>query len=173
MILFGTPHMRKVLKTHYKEFQAAFDRWQRTGYLGAPMLPVYPPECRGMACGAKNRKGSPCKNLSLYANGRCKFHGGPSTGPKTKAGKRKVAMNGQRAGKPHGWLRKPHFDEEIRDAAGRVTTGVSDKTWDVQVSDSDDFQSDLCTPPKVQAGLDGQDRAGVQGRHPSTDDAQF
>ena len=32
-------------------------------------------------CGAKTRKGTPCKAQSL-ANGRCKYHGGLSTGPR-------------------------------------------------------------------------------------------
>lgn len=37
-------------------------------------------------CGAKNRKGLPCQSLQTYKNGRCKFHGGLSTGPKTPEG---------------------------------------------------------------------------------------
>jgi len=36
-------------------------------------------------CGARTRSGEPCKALAL-ANGRCRNHGGLSTGPKTKAG---------------------------------------------------------------------------------------
>src|SRR5579872_5012141 len=32
-------------------------------------------------CGAKNRRGKKCGNRGM-ANGRCKFHGGMSTGPK-------------------------------------------------------------------------------------------
>lgn len=43
-------------------------------------------------CGAKNRRGLPCKiRLAVYKckNGRyrCKWHGGLSTGPKTPEGK--------------------------------------------------------------------------------------
>jgi len=38
-------------------------------------------------CGAKNRRGAPCQCKLLYANGRCKFHGGLSTGPRTTEGK--------------------------------------------------------------------------------------
>ncbi|MFE0409231.1 HGGxSTG domain-containing protein [Citrobacter freundii] len=29
-----------------------------------------------MTCGAKTRKGTPCKLTSLYGSGRCKLHGG-------------------------------------------------------------------------------------------------
>ena len=37
-------------------------------------------------CGAKTRKGTPCKCLQVFRNGRCKFHGGLSTGPRTAEG---------------------------------------------------------------------------------------
>lgn len=40
-------------------------------------------------CGARNRKGQPCGCKLLYPNGRCRFHGGPSTGPKTPEGKQR------------------------------------------------------------------------------------
>jgi hypothetical protein len=36
-------------------------------------------------CGAKTRKGGSCKGLAM-ANGRCRMHGGPSTGPRTAEG---------------------------------------------------------------------------------------
>ncbi|NCC04706.1 MAG: hypothetical protein EOM37_11845 [Proteobacteria bacterium] len=45
-------------------------------------------------CGAKTRKGTPCKQLGIYENGRCHLHGGLSTGPKTAEGKRRSALNG-------------------------------------------------------------------------------
>lgn len=45
-------------------------------------------------CGAKTRAGTPCKRKDLYDNGRCRLHGGLSTGPKTKAGKKRSARNG-------------------------------------------------------------------------------
>ncbi|OOY26786.1 hypothetical protein BMI90_16410 [Thioclava sp. L04-15] len=41
---------------------------------------------RRVRCGAKTRKGHPCKVLSLPGKRRCKFHGGLSTGPKTPEG---------------------------------------------------------------------------------------
>ena len=36
-------------------------------------------------CGAKTRKGTPCKGPAMR-NGRCRMHGGASTGPRTRAG---------------------------------------------------------------------------------------
>ena len=40
-------------------------------------------------CGAMNRKGQPCQCKFLLRGGRCKFHGGMSTGPRTEEGKKK------------------------------------------------------------------------------------
>jgi len=45
-------------------------------------------------CGAKTRKGTPCKQGGIFENGRCKLHGGLSTGPTTPEGKAKAALNG-------------------------------------------------------------------------------
>jgi len=43
-------------------------------------------------CGAKNRKGLPCQCKLLLKGGKCKFHGGMSTGPKTTEGKARSMM---------------------------------------------------------------------------------
>ena len=42
-------------------------------------------------CGAKTRKGTPCRLLSEAGRRRCKFHGGMSTGPKTIEGRKRIA----------------------------------------------------------------------------------
>lgn len=47
-----------------------------------------------LTCGARTRAGTPCKQRGLYSNGRCKLHGGLSTGPRTEAGKASSARNG-------------------------------------------------------------------------------
>ena len=46
-------------------------------------------------CGAKTRQdgGRPCRNTRLFPNGRCKSHGGLSTGPKTAEGKARALAN--------------------------------------------------------------------------------
>ena len=51
-------------------------------------------------CGAKNRRGLPCQCKLLLRGGRCKYHGGMSTGPRTPEG-RKRALEALRK----GWLR--------------------------------------------------------------------
>lgn len=52
-----------------------------------------PEICIDMVCGAKTRTGSPCRRRDIYGNGRCRLHGGLSTGPKTVKGKRQSARN--------------------------------------------------------------------------------
>lgn len=42
---------------------------------------------RTRKCGARNRKGTPCKNKPMPGKARCKFHGGASTGPRTLHGR--------------------------------------------------------------------------------------
>lgn len=46
---------------------------------------------RRVPCGAKTRKGHPCRLLSEPGKARCKFHGGKSTGPRTAEGKARIA----------------------------------------------------------------------------------
>ena len=56
-------------------------------------------EWYGMAlgpCGAKTRSGTPCALPGAGRGGRCKFHGGNATGPKTPEGKLRAARNGPR-----------------------------------------------------------------------------
>ncbi len=44
-------------------------------------------------CSAKTKTGRPCRALALPSTGRCKWHGGLSTGPRTPEGKQKVTLN--------------------------------------------------------------------------------
>ncbi|WP_209599711.1 helix-turn-helix transcriptional regulator [Ruegeria sp. HKCCSA071] len=46
---------------------------------------------RRVPCGAKTRKGHPCRALSEPGKRRCRFHGGKSTGPRTEAGRKQIA----------------------------------------------------------------------------------
>ncbi len=43
-------------------------------------------------CGARTRRGTPCKRKALR-NGRCRNHGGMSSGAKTPEGKRRSLAN--------------------------------------------------------------------------------
>ena len=57
------------------------------------------PEWPGQRCGAKTRRGTPCQRPARKVNGRCRLHGGRSTGAKTQEGRAKIAAanmtNGQ------------------------------------------------------------------------------
>jgi hypothetical protein len=68
-------------------------------------FPDMPEALKDLKCGAKTRAGTPCKLSTLYAGGRCKFHGGLSTGPTTDAGKAQARENGKLGGR--GRVRKP------------------------------------------------------------------
>jgi hypothetical protein len=47
-------------------------------------------------CGAKTRKGAPCRCKLLLNGQRCRFHGGKSTGPRTPEGKQRIAESNHR-----------------------------------------------------------------------------
>jgi hypothetical protein len=50
-------------------------------------------------CGAWARTtGKACQNTKVFASGRCKLHGGKSTGPKSVEGKKRSAQNGFKKG---------------------------------------------------------------------------
>ena len=80
--------------------QSDIPGWRRT-----EDFPPVPEAFADLTCGAKTRAGTPCKQITLYWSGRCKFHGGLSTGPKTEVGKAKARENGKLGGR--GRTRKP------------------------------------------------------------------
>lgn len=81
---------------------------------GNPTGPQFGPDWPGKTCGAKTRKETPCQGIAMK-NGRCRMHGGKSTGPKTSAGKDAI----RRAHWKHG--RYSVFSQEVqkREAARR------------------------------------------------------
>src|SRR5439155_13584945 len=48
-------------------------------------------ELRKQPCGARTRAGHSCRRKGLGRGGRCPNHGGMSTGPKTEAGRQRIA----------------------------------------------------------------------------------
>lgn len=84
------------LAAAYNDASAAHIRSGGGSETSSPRPPCYPPfpaELRGLTCGAENRGGEPCKRTDLMTNGRCRFHGGMSTGPKSDEGRRTAAAN--------------------------------------------------------------------------------
>lgn len=96
--------LRRFWRHHFEEcsrlshaYEAACNAFIESG--GAtrnprpPAYPTFPNELRGLPCGARNRRGEPCKRTDLMLNGRCKFHGGMSTGPRSAAGQSRAVAN--------------------------------------------------------------------------------
>ena len=97
----STPENRRRLREHYEQHAAVSQKWaQRCYQYPPPDFPVFPDDLRDMTCGAKTKAGTPCKQKAIYINGRCKWHGGCSTGPKTEAGKEQARINGRKGGRP-------------------------------------------------------------------------
>ena len=51
------------------------------------------PNWQGKRCEAKTRKGTPCQRPAKLPVGRCRLHGGASTGPRTKEGLKRLAVS--------------------------------------------------------------------------------
>ncbi len=76
-----------------------------------PMAPV---------CGAQTRSGGRCGQLAMR-NGRCRFHGGLSTGPRTAEGTaRQRAAVTRHGGRTREAMELRRLVRELRAMAGRV-----------------------------------------------------
>ena len=53
----------------------------------------------GQRCGAKTRRGTGCQRPANKKNGRCRLHGGASTGAKTSEGLKRISQANMRHGK--------------------------------------------------------------------------
>ena len=49
------------------------------------------PNWPGVRCGARTKAGGACQRPAVKRTGRCSRHGGKSTGPRTQAGRDKIA----------------------------------------------------------------------------------
>ena len=56
------------------------------------------PDWPGQRCGAKTRRGTPCQRPANKQNGRCRLHGGASTGPRTEQGRANIAATNTTTG---------------------------------------------------------------------------
>src|SRR6476660_9493988 len=84
-----------------------------------PLLPSWKP---GLAvadacprCGAKRRRGGGTCRAPAMANGRCRLHGGKSTGPRTPEG----IERSRRANWKHG-----HFSREAKAERSRLRAAI-------------------------------------------------
>ena len=96
---------RKGFKAYCKQSNDAFKQGCDDGYSnqGSPKDILVPENLIDLCCGAKTKAtGQPCKIKAIYSNGRCKLHGGLSTGPRTVEGKKRSIQNGFKK----GWRKK-------------------------------------------------------------------
>jgi hypothetical protein len=86
--------LHKARSEHHRAYLADWHNWFTNQCQGpAPTIGERLGKIHIQTCGARNRKGQPCQVKTLSRNGRCKFHGGLSTGPKTPEGKAKALAN--------------------------------------------------------------------------------
>jgi len=142
-----TPDEMDRLRIAWRRYWQAYDQWRanrdarreaaRLAWLGnrsgryiepiCEPFPHVPAAFQKLVCGARTRFGTLCKRRDLYRSGRCRLHGGLSTGPRTLEGKARSASNawrlntertpceGQGYGKgigpsePHVMLTKPNI----------------------------------------------------------------
>ena len=93
----------------------------------------------GQRCGAKTRRGTACQRPANQKNGRCRLHGGASTGPRTEDGRARISAANLR----HGRFTKGKLVKQRASAAkGReirkelrqmerdlIASGLLDKHW--------------------------------------------
>ena len=72
-------------------------------------------------CGAKTRRGTACQRPANKQNGRCRLHGGRSTGPKSAEGRAKIAAANLR----HGEFTQAKIAKRKEDA--KVAKGLRDR----------------------------------------------
>ena len=88
--------LRLLWRRFVKEHQRIADDWASRDYeFPPPIFPKFPERLIDLRCCAKTRAGTPCKLRAVYENGRCKLHGGLSTGPTSEAGKAISRENGK------------------------------------------------------------------------------
>ena len=86
--------------------------------LGRPTR--FGPSWPGKRCLAKTRKGTFCQRPANKHNGRCRLHGGLSTGAKTSAGLKRISD----ANLKHGRYTKEKIEAQKKSAAvGRKVKG--------------------------------------------------
>lgn len=91
------------LRKRWKAYCKAMQQGERVSY---------PREFDELRCGAKTRAGTPCKRRDLYASGRCRLHGGLSTGP--KSGPRAKRPEPPKLETPYNPMGNPEFRAILR-----------------------------------------------------------
>lgn len=80
------------------------------------------PRCKAKC---RTRNGEPCKNLAM-ANGRCRMHGGKSTGPQNSEGKASNKMKNWKHGdySMEALVERKKLQESIREYKKTINIGT-------------------------------------------------
>ena len=97
------------------------------------------PDWSGQRCGAKTRQGTGCRRPANKKNGRCRLHGGASTGAKTSEGRERISEANLRHGK---YIKEKLEKQRMNAVVGRairqelsqmerglIAAGLLDKHW--------------------------------------------
>lgn len=97
------------------------------------------PNWPGKRCGARTKTGGECQRPAVKKTGRCTRHGGKSTGPRTQAGRDKIAARHTIHGR---YSKEKRQEAQKRGESGRkirteikyieaclIKQGVLDRDW--------------------------------------------
>lgn len=87
------PELRKLWRAHFLSPDSAVDRGLVDSEGRQRGIPSIPRALFELTCGARTRAGTACKRKDLYSSGRCRLHGGLSTGPRSREGHQKACAN--------------------------------------------------------------------------------
>lgn len=136
-VLGTRPSTVTAIMLYYNSHIGAAMRFKKGNEIGSATR--FGPEWAGQRCCARTKAGAPCQRPAVKKTGRCTRHGGRSTGPRTEAGRARIAA----AHTTHGRLTKEARAETKRRAQlGReiraevraiekelITTGLLDRNW--------------------------------------------
>jgi hypothetical protein len=99
-VLIRVPIDRAVLVRLFEMFEAEGRAWKHVrGGIPGKQVDLWigdVPKAKRALCGAKTRKGTPCQARCMEGRGRCRLHGGLSTGAKTAEGRARIAESNRR-----------------------------------------------------------------------------
>jgi len=88
----------------------------------------------GQRCGAKTRRGTACRRPANKRNGRCRVHGGASTGAKTEEGRARISAANLR----HGKFTKAKL-ERSKNGRGRIVPLTNTALMTIEALPRDDL----------------------------------
>ena len=89
----------------------------------------------GKKCGAKTRRGTACQRPANKKNGRCRLHGGASTGPRTEGGIARISAANRAYAASNSTFLFPRYCDEKECHSNSASAALN--KWLKQVAGSD------------------------------------